>query len=188
MESDLSELGLRQAAALAQRLKSRPLAAIYSSPLCRAFRTAEIIGQVQNVTPEPRPELTDVDHGDWSGKHDREVAERWPELYQQWHEQPAGVRFPSGESLLEVRERSLTFLAWARQRHADGNVLVITHGEVLQLLLGHFLEMDPNQLWMLPRDNCALTVVDDYEVPLIMAINDNCHLEGVRSSLHAQVR
>ena len=31
-------------------------------------------------------------------------------------------------------------------------------------------------------------IVEDHEVPLIMAINDNCHLEGVRSSPHAQVR
>lgn len=188
MENDLSELGLRQAAALAQRLQARPLAAIYSSPLQRALRTAEIVGRAQGVAPLTRPELTDVDHGDWSGKHREEVAERWPELYRAWHERPAGVRFPGGESLSEVRERALGFLAWARQRHADGNVLVITHGEVLQLLLGHFLDIDPDQLWILPRDNCALTVVDDYDVPLIMAINDNCHLEGVRSSLDAQVR
>jgi broad specificity phosphatase PhoE len=162
--------------------------AVYSGPLRRALQTAALVAAKHGFEPVPREELTDVDHGEWSGRPHREVAECWPELHQLWLTQPAAVRFPGGESLLEVRERALQFLAWVRQQHAEGAIVVITHGEVLQLLLGHFLEMDANQLWTLPRDNCALSIVDDYDVPLVMAINDNCHLEGVRSSLHAQVR
>ena len=44
------------------------------------------------------------------------------------------------------------------------------------------------QVRSLEVEPCALSIVDDYEVPLIMAINDCCHLEGVRSGLSAQVR
>ncbi len=135
-----------------------------------------------------RPDLQDVDHGDWSGLTRTEVEERWPDLYKAWHERPNEVCFPGGECLRDVRARALTFLAAVRQEHAEGNILVVTHGEVLQLLLIHFLQMDPNQLWSMPRDNCALSIVDDYDVPLVMAINDTCHLEGVRSSLSTQVR
>jgi broad specificity phosphatase PhoE len=179
---------MRQAEALRDRLSQRELAAAYCSPLRRALGTAEIVAQPQGITPLARRELADVDHGQWSGKSQEQVAEQWPELHQQWQRHPAGVRFPDGESLLEVRDRALGFLAWARQRHADGNVLVITHGEVLQLILAHLLEMDADQMWALPRDNCGLSIVDDHEIPLIMAINDTCHLEGVRSSLQAQAR
>ena len=161
---------------------------MYSSPLQRAWRTAEIVAGTHGLEPLARPELTDVDHGEWSGMPRTEVADRWPELYREWHEHPARVRFPGGESLLEVRDRALSFLALARQRHAEGNLLVITHGEVLQLLLAHLLEMQPDQMWSLPRENCALSIVADHDVPLIMAINDSCHLEGVRSTLQAQVR
>jgi phosphoserine phosphatase len=116
------------------------------------------------------------------------VAGRWPELVKQWRTAPAGVTMPGGESLADVPKRALAFLAAARQEHADGDILVVTHGTVLRLLLAHFLDMRPDQLWSMETENCALSIVDDYEIPLIMAINDTCHLEGVRSSVSAQVR
>ena len=116
------------------------------------------------------------------------MAERWPELYERWRVAPATVTMPGGESLADVRRRALAFLASVRQEHADGAILVVTHGTVLRLLLAHFLEMRPEQLWSIDADSCGLSIVDDYDIPLIMAMNDTCHLDGVRSSLSAQVR
>ena len=125
-----------------------------------------------------RHELADVDHGEWSGLPHADVEARWPELSRQWKSKPATVRFPGGESLMEVRGRALGFLDYIRHEHADGQLLIVTHGEILQLLLLHFLEMRPDQLWTMPADNCAISIIEDYEVPLIMAINDTCHLRG----------
>ena len=135
-----------------------------------------------------RAELAEIDHGEWSGLTRGQVAERWPELFDRWHANPGSVTMPGGESLADVRRRALTFLAAIRQEHAQGDILVITHGTVLRLLLAHFLDMQPDQLWSIEAENCGLSVVDDYEPPLIMAINDTCHLEGVRSMVSAQVR
>jgi phosphoserine phosphatase len=133
-------------------------------------------------------ELVEIDHGDWSGLTREQVAEQWPELAEQWRTAPGGVTMPGGESLADVRRRALGFLAAVRQQHAEGDILVVTHGTVLRLLLAHFLDMRPDQIWSIEAENGGLSIVDDYEVPLIMAINDTCHLEGVRSSVSAQVR
>ena len=95
---------------------------------------------------------------------------------------------PGGESLLDVRRRALTWLAAVRQEHAEGNILVVTHGTVLRLLLAHFLDIPPDRIWSVEAENAALSIVDDYDVPLIMAINDTCHLEQVRSKVSTQVR
>lgn len=188
LENGLSDLGRQQAEALGRRLAGRSLAAIYTSPLRRAVETAAAVAAAEGVRVAVRQELTDVNHGEWSGLLHAEVQARWPDLHRQWQQRPASVRFPGGESLMEVRDRALGFLAFARQQHADGTLLVITHGEIVQLLLASFLDMQPDQLWTLPRDNCAISVIDDYEVPLVMAVNDSCHLDGVRSRLQAQVR
>ena len=95
---------------------------------------------------------------------------------------------PGGESLADLRQRALAFLSDVRQRHAEGDLLVVTHGNVIRVLLAHFLGMRLEQIWSLDADNCGLSIVDDYDTPLIMAVNDTCHLDGVRSSLSAQVR
>jgi len=89
---------------------------------------------------------------------------------------------------LREREPAPAMLASIRQNHADGDILIVSDATVLRLLLAHFLEMGPERISSLEVDPCALSIVDDYEVPLIMAINDCCHLEGVRSGLSAQVR
>jgi broad specificity phosphatase PhoE len=172
-------------------LASRKLVAVYTSPLRRAVRTAELVANAG--LPHPLPlqrarELAEIDHGDWSGLTRAQVAHKWPELAEQWRTAPGDVTMPGGESLADVRRRALAFLAAIRQEHADGDILAVTHGTVLRLLLAHFLDMRPDQIWSIEAENCALSIVDDYEIPLIMAINDTCHLEGVRSSLSAQVR
>jgi broad specificity phosphatase PhoE len=186
-DAALSPLGRAQAVALAARLAPRLLTAIYTSPLQRARQTAEAVashplplaeGRGEGLPVIVRSELTDVDHGQWSGLRHAEVEARWPELSRAWREEPGSVRFPGGESLMEVRARALGFLAWVRHEHAGGQLLVITHGEVLQLMLASFLDMQPNQLWRLPADHCGLSIIEDYEVPLVMAINDTCHLKG----------
>lgn len=193
LESDLSPLGEQQALALGVRLVSRTLAGAYSSPLTRAVRTVELIMRSAGVSqsaPEVsvRPQLAEIDHGEWSGLSGVQVSERWPELAEQWRLVPSQVRMPGGESLAEVRGRALQFLADVRQRHAEGNILVVSHGTVIRVLLAHFLEMRLEQIWSIEAENCGLSIVDDYDVPLIMAVNDTCHLDGVRSSLSAQVR
>ena len=185
LESELSALGERQALALGSRLSSRQLAGVYSSPLRRAVRTAEV---VSDGAVHQRQELSEIDHGEWSGLRRAQVEKRWPDLARQWLAAPDTVRMPGGESLLDVRRRALAFLAAVRQEHADGDILVISHGTVLRLLLAHFLDMRPGQIWSMDVENCGLSIVDDYDVPLVMAINDACHLEGVRSTLSAQVR
>lgn len=227
---------MAQARALGVRLAPRALTTVYTSPLRRAVRTAELALEAMHSTeaavaepqtgrgaelggrsrppldppaqsrgretaggtrvgaPEdgveirPRKELLEIDHGDWSGLSRAQVAERWAYEAQQWRKQPSQTTMPNGESLRQVRERTLRFLADMRQEHGEGTILVVTHGTVLRVLLAHFLDMSLDQIWSVEAENCALSIVDDYEVPLIMAINDTCHLEGVRSSLQAQVR
>ena len=158
---------------------------VYSSPLARAVKTAKLVSRAE---PIERDELSEIDHGDWSGLTWAQAEARWPDVVRAWQVAPHTVRMPGGESLLEVRERALGFLAWVRQRHGDGDILVVTHGTVLRLLLAHFLELGPERIWAIESESCALSVVADHDIPLIMAINDSCHLEGVRSSLDTQVR
>src|SRR5262249_28756397 len=59
----LSELGRRQAQALAERLRRGPLAAVSASPIGRARETAGFIAEPQGLEVQVEPELREVDLG-----------------------------------------------------------------------------------------------------------------------------
>ncbi len=201
LESGLTPLGVMQAERLALSLGLPDVAAIYTSPLSRAVATAQVLATIELNETGVEPgqsawtvpviedqDLREIDHGRWSGRHKTDVARDWPELAAQWLAEPAAMRMPDGESLLEVRTRALRFLDRVRHAHPDGKLVVVTHGTVIRLLLAHFLGMAPNSIWTFDIENGSVSIVEDHETPLIMAINEGCHLDGVRSRLDVQVR
>ena len=61
----LSELGERQAAAVAARLSSAPIAAVYASPLCRALQTAAVVADPHDLAVQTDADLAEIHHGEW---------------------------------------------------------------------------------------------------------------------------
>ena len=92
----LNEAGVAQAEALARRLASEPIAAVYSSPLRRALHTAEIIARPHALPVEPVPAFTSADYGDWEGMLVSEVARQHPDLFDLWRRHPDRLQFPGG--------------------------------------------------------------------------------------------
>ena len=70
----LSELGERQAAALGQALRHRRVAAVYTSPLERARRTAEIAVEGLGLSVTQVHELRELSLGDWEGQTVEEIS------------------------------------------------------------------------------------------------------------------
>jgi broad specificity phosphatase PhoE len=121
----LTELGQRQADALAERLAGVPLAAVYSSDLRRARATAEAAARLHGLRPVTLKALREVDVGSWSGLTRGEAAERFPEDYANWLEGGPGWR--DGETYAQMAERVVRALRDIAERHLDEIVLVVTH-------------------------------------------------------------
>ena len=64
---NLTERGRRQAAAVAQELKSVAIDEIYSSPVVRTMQTAQIISEILRLPVRADVRLTERDHGPASG-------------------------------------------------------------------------------------------------------------------------
>src|SRR5215467_7383911 len=64
----LSELGLRQAEALAAAVRPRAVAAVYASPLERARHTAEVAAKATGATVVVVDDLRELSLGDWEGR------------------------------------------------------------------------------------------------------------------------
>jgi broad specificity phosphatase PhoE len=122
----LNEAGREQARELAAALAADDLAAVYSSPLRRAFETAEIVAAPHGLKPVRIDALREVDVGSWQGLTRTEVEERFPEQFARWLQHEQG--WQDGESYEEMGHRVVTGLLELAQAHAGERILAVTHG------------------------------------------------------------
>jgi broad specificity phosphatase PhoE len=119
----LSDRGLAEARAAGRAMAGIPIDVAYSSPLLRARQTArEILAHHPGVKLRVTPLLLEV-HTLFEGRDGLEGDRRGGDYY-------TGVG-PPYEQPADILARVLTFFANARKRHPGGNVLAVTHGDVL---------------------------------------------------------
>jgi probable phosphoglycerate mutase len=122
----LNETGRAQAAQLAAVLAAEPLAAVYSSPLRRAFETAQILAAPHGLEPVPVDALREVDVGSWEGLTRAEIEERFPEQFARWRDYEAG--WDDGESYEEMSRRVIAGLLELAAAHEGERILAVSHG------------------------------------------------------------
>lgn len=190
-DAPLSELGLRQAEALAHRLQNEQLDAIYTSPLQRARRTAEAIGRFHPSLPlHQDPALMEIDHGEWEGLYAVEVRERYGDLLDEWRSFPTRCQMPKGESFSNILKRTLDFRERVcRELSGDASVVVSTHDVVVKILIADALGMHMdriNRLWITNASVSVIEYTDD--LPFLVSLSEACHLghlETVREKQEA---
>jgi broad specificity phosphatase PhoE len=139
-EFPLSEEGRIQARKVGKALAGERLDGIYSSPLGRAFETAEIIVRETNFPGAvvPLEGLTERRGGLLEGTTYAEREARNPELVNKFFELPEEERWTlvgaeTDEEILHRFERALSDI---RARHAAGaRLVVVSHGGVMRAFL-----------------------------------------------------
>jgi broad specificity phosphatase PhoE len=156
IDIELNETGLRQAELLAEYLGNLKIDAVYSSPLRRALKTAEMIASHHKLDVEIAPGLIDFDYGKWQGLPHQEVKDRYKELYGKWLKNPHQVKMPDGESLNDVRERALSVVDDVVAKY-EGTVVLVSHRVVNKVLICALLGLDNSHFWNIRQDTCGIT-------------------------------
>jgi probable phosphomutase (TIGR03848 family) len=133
----LNERGKQQAARLAGKLASLPLAAVYTSPLERAIETAEAIAQIHGIDPRQVEDLGEVRVGEWEGKSFAEL-----DTHPDWvayNTMRGGVRPPGGELMIECQMRMVRQVERLTQEHPDDTIAIVSHGDPIRSLITYFL-------------------------------------------------
>lgn len=129
----LNELGRAQAVELAEALAAEELAAVYSSPLRRAFETAEVVAARHGLPAVPVEGLREVDVGSWQALTRNEVEQRFPEQFHRWLDHGQG--WDDGETYEAMGKRVLAALEELAIHHAGRRILVVTHGGPIRTAL-----------------------------------------------------
>ncbi len=129
----LSETGIEQAEKLARSLQTEPFDAIITSPLQRAYNTAQAIGKYHDISIGVEEDLHELNAGELEGLSFPDLVERYPVFLSQWQVDHASVVMPNGESLEEVQNRVWPVIQ--RISETAQNALVVSHSFVIITIL-----------------------------------------------------
>lgn len=189
----LSDLGRRQATALARRLERGELgsvAALYASQMARAVETARIIGPaIGHDEPTMECGVCELHPGDADGLTFDEVAERWPapDPSGSGSDHPWNV-IDNSESWLDMRCRVSTTLERLAAAHVGETVVIACHGGVIAHAMHEHLGNPPDAdvAWMVATNTSMTEFVldeslDDWRSGRwgIARFNDAAHLLDV---------
>lgn len=130
----LNETGRWQAERTAAALADEPIDALYASDLRRARQTAEAIARRHGLALQTHPGLRERHFGDFQGRTWAELERQHPEVVRAWKAREPDFAPPGGESLLVLRARVEATFAELAARHAGGQIAVVAHGGVLDIL------------------------------------------------------
>ncbi len=118
----LDEVGIEPARSQALKLRKEgnPIAAVYSSPLSRAFHTAESIADTLNGCFFSAPLWCEMDIGVWSGLTTEEVIARHSE---DWKRIRAGEDLPrgGGKTMAQFHQRVLQGTELLTEKHGGAS-------------------------------------------------------------------
>jgi probable phosphoglycerate mutase len=175
----LSPVGERQARLLGERLRDVRIDKAVSSPLTRAYHTAQFaLGEARAPMLTTEMGFMEIAHGTWEGLLASEIAERDPELLRAWREEPDSVLMPGGESLKQVFRRSWEALQWSAEGlGGNDTLLVVAHDAVNRVLLCHVLGIPLSRLWTFRQAPTTLNLLegDDLDNLEVVRLNDCSH-------------
>ena len=133
----LNENGRQQAIDAAARLAQVDIKAVYSSPVIRCVETADLIAASHALPVTLVEDVGEVRYGKWEGKKIKKLAKK--PLWHVVQHYPSRMRFPGGESLLEVQFRAVQALERLNAAHAHEAIAVVSHADLIKLVLAHYL-------------------------------------------------
>lgn len=180
-EVDLSVEGRRQVTLLAERLRDLDIEAVYASPMQRTRETAHILATPHGLTPIVQDALREIDYGRWEGLTRAQVAQRFPDEYQMWAEDPFTIAPAGGEAGVNVLSRALPVVRRIVEAHRHRTVVVVSHKGTNRLLVSSLLGFDTRGYRdRLDQHPAALNILDFMnEVrPRLRLFNDVSHYES----------
>lgn len=136
-DGTLTELGRRQAEALAERIQAVPLDAIWSSTMSRAEETAQIVADCHFPHLEVQRSLL--------------LREKlFPCPPEHWDKAPERHRAPV-DRLERIAAR------WLRRSNRERHELIVCHGNVIRAVVNHVLGNEANNWLKMGTHHCGLT-------------------------------
>ena len=155
----LNEVGIAQAKARRESLGDIKFDAVYSSPLCRAVKTASIIGNVPEEEIIKDARIIEANFGKYELMNyygtgiPMMLYWSFPEVFKA----PEGV-----ETIQQMIDRTSSFLKELEQKDYE-NVLVACHGGIIRPIRGYLEDKKNGIIWRPRPKNCEIFVYESID-------------------------
>lgn len=148
-DQPLTAVGIAQAEALAEKAAGLGIDLILSSPLQRAYRMAEIVAERCGAELQADARLIEQDYGIFEG-----VDRQNPDFLA--NKRQFAVRYPGGESMMDLAGRIYPMLWEIRESYPDKTVLLACHGGICRVIRTFFVPMTNEEYFSYSPENCSL--------------------------------
>jgi broad specificity phosphatase PhoE len=171
-DTQLNAAGLQQAKQVALALRSERFDAIWSSPLQRALKTAELISEHHPAPLMIKPILKERSFGQLEGQTVSQIRALEAAQGAEYGDATA----PGVESWSELKNRASQVFR-ELQEFDVGDLLIVAHAGIFRALIGVILQLDINEWRSLPQHNTCINTFIYNENSEIVAhsLNDHEH-------------
>lgn len=179
---DLSEKGILQAEFLKKELNYN-FDVIYSSPLVRALKTAEILSE-NNISLKPivDNELREINFGEWEGLTIEQIKANYPVQYNEWITDKINGPLVGGDlSLKEASIRAKNAIIKIVKTHKNKKIVIVSHGGIIKAGLIGIFDWDMSMYHKFRLGNTSITKIafsKDLH-PLLMLLNGTSHIPQI---------
>lgn len=158
-QNSLSKKGEEQIQAIIPAFQNCNIVQIFSSPMKRAVKSAEILQS--SLVNKPKimidNRLKEIDYGIFTDDRDN------PEMQNIAKRQIAGdqeIRFGGGENIREILERFLGFLVDTYIENQNSEIIVFSHGRLLSIVSKKIEELCQKKIKKSQIDNASIIEVE----------------------------
>jgi broad specificity phosphatase PhoE len=159
LDYPLAKKGVKDAAFIAKAISKVKINAVYSSPIFRAVETAKILAKPHELKVKTLEELVEAKlKPKFVGKKGRHHILTTPEAFSE-----------TNDDLLKRTAKAIQTI----RKEADGNVIVVSHGDVITAMLEGVVErkVTDERYYVLHPDPAALCIIETKQRPFLVLYN-----------------
>jgi len=159
-------------------LKETNIDAIYSSPLKRAYDTAQAIASGHRLTVQIEPDLREMEVGELEGISIVELGTSFGQFLLQWRQGQGVEKLPGGESVAELADRVWATIERITKRHDNETVVVVSHFFTVVVTICKALGWPLTTLERVRVQTGSISIIDFEDgQPRLLSLGDTCHLK-----------
>ncbi len=183
MDVPLSDVGIRQARAVAARLANEQIDKIYSSDLQRALQTAETIRSGRPIMLVTDARLREIHMGFFQGMTLGEARAQHGDAWERFFIHDAEYALPGGQSRSHKQGEIAEFMEQLISEERGKRIVVVTHGGILIAMLRHVLNIPPGHYFRVRIDNAGIQrFFHDKGTWFLVSWGEVAHLEAARAA------